>query len=75
MEFTAYGQQFKVAYGDTVKDALDIVRERTGRSGGFRRISDGVDLRTGYAFINTEHYQFIEDQPPQQQQGDTLFYC
>eukprot|EP01039_Chlorochromonas_danica_P011673 gene11673-13089_t len=62
MEFTAYDQQFKVAYGDTVKDALDIVQDSTGRRGRFRRVSDGVDLRTGYAFVNTERYQFIPTQ-------------
>ena len=75
MEFTAYGQQFKVAYGDTVDDALDIVQESTGRRGRFLRVSDGVDLRTGYAFIDTEHYQFIQDQPPQQQLGENIVDC
>jgi hypothetical protein len=75
MEFTAYGHQFEVDYGTTVKDVLDIVQDRTGRRGGFRRVTDGRsrDLVPGYAFIDTESYQFIEDQPPQQQQqGESI---
>lgn len=70
MEFVAYGQDFKIAYGDTVKDALEIIHERTGRNGGFRRVIDGIDLRRSYAFLNNEQYQFIEDVPPQQQGRD-----
>eukprot|EP00981_Chlorochromonas_danica_P010553 scaffold3280_cov221-Ochromonas_danica.AAC.1 len=68
MEFTAYGQNFKIAYGKQVKNALNTVRRRTGREGGFRRVRDEIDLDDDDTFDATETYQFIEDQPPQQQQ-------
>lgn len=70
MEFTAYGQQFKVAYGKRVRNVLNTVRERTGRSGGFRRVRDGIDLDGEDALEENETYQFIEDQPAQQRQGE-----
>eukprot|EP00981_Chlorochromonas_danica_P015631 scaffold13886_cov169-Ochromonas_danica.AAC.1 len=68
MEFTAYGQQFKVAYGKRVRNVLNTVQDSTGRRGRFRRVSDGIDLDGDDAIEENESYQFIEDQPPQQQQ-------
>ncbi len=61
MEFSAYGSPFKIEYGYTVKEALEIVYARTGKKGHFRRVHDGVDLRMTYVFLETEVYQFIEE--------------
>ena len=43
MEFVAYHEKFKVAYGTTVDEAIDIVSNATGSGGRFRLKKEGID--------------------------------